>query len=180
MYMTIPDVQVGAYADLWRKGRYRPQVLIWSRPMTEETPLCPHPEDLEGCRKALIEALYRKLILQHCIMEGLRRNFPQCRQVLLEGLRGSRSFAEACKQVVLTGYPQDIKTIPDILYEAYHRLVRTMILKQGITQVSQPSVDDVCQEVFLTLHKYLYWGLNVQKNYRPILPKLRSTCYMGS
>jgi len=141
---------------------------------------CRCPEDLEGCRQSLIRAWREGSIGEYCIMEGLRANLHQCRQVLLEGLydktsprkgpadkvtgaaRQKKDFDEACKAVVFLGYPLEIKAIPEVFHEAYYRLVRTVIRNFGTTNKGRSSADDVFQNVFLALHKHFRKGASVR------------------
>ena len=131
---------------------------------------CHHQEDLDGCRSSLVNAWCEGSVGKHCIMEGLRADWHQCRQVLLEGLK-SRTYPrrgtggpaakggqdndvhEACKAVTLLGYPMEVKAIQDTFYEAYYKLVRSIIHKFGIRDDGDPSADDVFQNVFTSLHK---------------------------
>lgn len=127
--------------------------------MSKESFSCPHPDDPEGCRRALIEAHRRETLAQHCMIEGLRRNFQQCRQVLLEGLKeGHSQTAEPCKQVVLVGFPLEIPALEEIFYEAYYRIVRSRIYRFGIQDTDQPSADDVFQTVFVNLIEHFRRG----------------------
>lgn len=141
---------------------------------------CCHPEDLDGCRQSLIQAWREGSIGKYCIMGGLQANLNQCRQVLLEGLYDKTSsrkdpagkvtapagqkkdLEEACKQVVLLGYPLEIKVVPEVFHEAYYNLVRTIIHRFGIKDDSQPSADDVSQQVFTNLHEQFHKGASVQ------------------
>jgi len=142
--------------------------------MAKASTFCHYPEDPDGCRQLLIRAWREGSIGEYCIMEGLRANLSQCRQVLLEGLydktsprrdssaettaaRGqSNGLDEACKQVVLLGYPLEIKAVQEVFHEAYYKLVRSKIYKFGIRDNDDPSADDVFQNVFLNIHKRIW------------------------
>ena len=157
-----------------------PQPVKGSSHMAKAPTFCRCPEDLEGCRQSLIRAWCEGSIGEYCIMEGLRANLHQCRQVLLEGLydktsprrdssakataaRGQKNgLHEACKAVVLLGYPLEIKAVQAVFHEAYYNLVRTIIHRFGIKDDSQPSADDVSQQVFTNLHKQFHKGASVR------------------
>jgi len=127
-----------------------PQPVKGSSHMARASTFCHHPEDLDGCRQSLTQAWREGSISEYCIMEGLRANLHQCRQVLLEGLYDKTSprkgpadevtapagqkkdLEEACKAVVLFGYPLEIGAIGEVFYEAYYNLVRTIIHRFGI------------------------------------------------
>ena len=143
--------------------------------MTERPECCPYPDDLEGCRASLIRAKGEDSLDQHCIFEGLRANCPQCRKVLREGLYDEQSrnkatgtggnpreLEEACKQVVLSGYPLGIQAIAEIFVESYYRLVRSKIRQRHIKDRGLPSADDVFQKVFVNLHQHLRKGASVR------------------
>ena len=157
-----------------------PQPVKGSSHMAKASTFCRCPEDLEGCRQSLIRAWCEGSIGEYCIMEGLRANLHQCRQVLLEGLYDKSSprkgpdgkvtapagqkkdLEEACKAVVLLGYPLEIRAVPEVFREAYYNLVRTIIHRFGIKDDSQPSADDVSQQVFTNLHKQFHKGASVR------------------
>ncbi len=108
--------------------------------MTEIAEFCRHPGDHEGCCQSLLQAERDTALDKHCIIEGLRANRLQCRQVLQKGLyektalrespackvtgamARKKELEEACKQVVLFGYPLGIGAIHKVFYEAYHQL----------------------------------------------------------
>ncbi len=158
-----------------------PQPEKGSSHMARASTFCRCPEDLEGCRQSLIQAWREGSIGEYCIMEGLRANLHQCRQVLLEGLydktsqpkgsagkvteavRQKKDFEEACKHVVLLGYPLEIGAIGEVFYEAYYNLVRTIIHRFGIKDDSQPSADDVSQQVLTNLHEHFRKGVSVER-----------------
>ena len=148
--------------------------------MTLAPDYCRHHENVDACRRSLILASREGSLEKHCIFEGLRANFEQCRQILRKGLydpdspprgpalRGTAEggqedeFQKACKQVLLTGYRSGIKAVREVFYESYYRLVRYFVRKCGITDDGQPGADDASQQVFLALHKYLSRGLSVK------------------
>lgn len=148
--------------------------------MARAPTFCRYPEDPEGCRQSLIRAWREGSIGEYCIMGGLQANLNQCRKVLLDGLKsrtsprkgsGEKTTAtggqknglhEACKAVVLLGYPLEIKIVPEVFHEAYYDLVRTIIHRFGIKDDSQPSADDVSQQVFTNLHEQFHKGSSVQ------------------
>lgn len=148
--------------------------------MAKAPTFCCHPDDLDGCRKSLTQAWREGSIGEYCIMEGLRANLHQCRQVLLEGLydktsprressaeataaRGqSNGLDEACKVVVLLGYPLEVKAVQEVFHEAYYKLVRSKIYKFGIRDNDDPSADDVFQNVFLNIHKQFRRGASIR------------------
>lgn len=113
------------------------------------------------------------------MMEGLKANWPQCRQVLVEGLHnkistreGSRGLmaaghqtvelSEACKAVLFLGYSLEIEALQEAFYEAYYRLIRSLTYRFGITDSGDPSADDVSQNVFTNLHKQFRKGVPVR------------------
>lgn len=123
-----------------------------SEHMTSKPEFCRYPGGTEGCRRSLILACSKGSVDKHCIFEGLRADWHQCRQVLLEGLKSKNlDLHEPCKQVVLLGYPSKIKALEEVFYEAYYSLVRTIIHRLGIKDDGQPSADDVSQQVFANL-----------------------------
>lgn len=148
--------------------------------MAQIVELCRHPGHLEDCRQALIEVHRLKSLLQHCIVEGLRRNWQQCRQILLAGLTSSALPSEdptgrgdttvpgdsldcVCKQVVVLGYPLGITAIHEVFYEAFHKLVRFIIVHRcRLREASRPAADDVFQKVFMDLHQYFLKGAAVR------------------
>lgn len=162
------------------ESREHSKVYCEGKRMMATPAFCRHPGDLDGCRRSLIQALSGGSISRHCIIEGLRVDLDQCRQVLLEGLYDKASqrkgptgrvpdvavqkkeLSEACKQVVLLGYPLEIKSLRQVFYEAYYRLVRSVIYRFGITDDGQPSADDVFQKVFLGLHKRFLKGASIE------------------
>jgi len=148
--------------------------------MTETSEFCQYPGDREGCCRLLLQAWGEGSVDKHCIIEGLRANWHQCRHVLLDGLYDRTSqhkgpadkmteavgqkkdLEEACKQVVLFGYPLEIKAIHEVFYEAYYRLVRCIIHRFRIKDDGQPSADDISQDVFANLHEHFRKGRSVK------------------
>lgn len=140
--------------------------------MTGKDDICKCPRDPECCRRLLLQAHRQGSLETHCIMEGLSRNRPQCRTVLLESLTCGSSnrmdpqqrqeLREAGKQTLLTGYSRGIRTVAEIFYEVHHRLVRSVIHKTGIKEDGDPSVDDVSQQVFADLHEHFGKGASVR------------------
>jgi len=150
--------------------------------MTAAPAFCRHYGDLDGCRRMLVETWNLEHFTptktkdsgsEHCIIKGLRFNLQQCREVLKEGLyRQSvpdesgatdpavlqQELAGICKEVVLFGYPQEISAVQKVFYEAYYRLVRSIIHKYGINDEGEPSADDVSQTTFKILHDLLREG----------------------
>ena len=140
--------------------------------MAQIAPFCRHPEDLEGCRVLLVQTSKQATLKDHCIFEGLRAGWFQCKQVLLDGLyrqdkqkKGPGSnpatapveteeLEQACKEVALLGLPQGIKAVWDVFYEAYYKLVRSTIHRYGIDDNHDPSADDVFQNVFVSLARH--------------------------
>jgi len=129
---------------------------------------CQHPGDLESCQRSLIKSWQEGTLEKHCIFEGLRANWHQCREVLLEGLHPENNsdrnsnpkttspmtkedLEKACKDVVILGFPQGIEALWDVFYEAYYRLIRSTIRRFGIKDDHIPSADDVFQQVFKNL-----------------------------
>lgn len=127
---------------------------------------CRYPGDVEGCHRSLIQAWREGSVDKHCIFEGLQANCQQCRQVLLEGLESKTSppkrsggsvstlpcrlddLHEACKQVVLPGFPLEIRAIDEVFYEAYYRRVRSIICRYGIIGLAPFAVpDQKCAEL---------------------------------
>lgn len=144
--------------------------------MAKIAEFCGHPGDLEGCRRSLLQARNQGSLREHCILEGLRANWHQCRQVLLEGLYDKTSshnstkavvdqkedLKEACKQVILLGLPSKIEAIPEVFYEAYYRFVRYIVHRHGIKDDGLPSADDVSQQVFADLIAHFQKGASVE------------------
>jgi hypothetical protein len=133
--------------------------------MTTTSDPCPHPADIEACRRLLVKAKQDETIDRHCILNGLRAGGEQCRRVLLEGLAKQESqdmaggvspqeLRRACEEVILCGYPLGIKAIPDLFIEAYHRLICYTIQRFGYRNDGIPAADDVFQEVCYSLHQY--------------------------
>lgn len=100
------------------------------RHMDKIAEFCRYPADSESCQKSLLQAWNEGMLAEHCIFQGLRSNWHRCRQLLLAGLTprplqhesdGHRieGLGEACKQVILLGYPLEIRVIADVFYEAY-------------------------------------------------------------
>jgi len=58
--------------------------------MTKRREFCPHPNDPDQCRRALVQAWREGTLAQHCVMEGLRRQWRPCLERLLEGLYRAR------------------------------------------------------------------------------------------
>ena len=162
--------------DLTRKKPPEAAATDKGRPfMTEMAEFCRYPEDIEGCRRSLIRDWQGGSLREHCIFRGLRADGHQCRQVLSNGLysrgltgentgpaAGKADLKEACKQVVLLGYPLQIKAIHNIFVEAYYELVRTVAHRAGMKDDSEPSADDISQQVFADLHEYLLKGGHVK------------------
>jgi DNA-directed RNA polymerase specialized sigma24 family protein len=113
------------------------------------------------------------------MMEGLKTNWPRCRQVLLEALKGKTpsgkdprqpkttgvqysEISEACKAMLLLGYPLEIEAMQEAFHEAYYRLIRFFIYRFGIRDSDDPSADDIFQNVFLNLHSYFKRGTSVE------------------
>jgi len=144
--------------------------------MSEPAAFCQWPGDLDGCRKALIEAWREGRLDQHCILAGLRIYLAQCREIVLAGLQKGRkpaksaaggsagsddpdvSLGAACEKAVLIGYREGIAAAGQIFYEAYHRMVRYAAFKMGFVEETVPSADDVVQDAFLGLHRFLQRG----------------------
>lgn len=140
---------------------------------------CQHPDNLEGCRQALVKAWKALALAEHCVIEGLRQEFGSCRDVLLGGLVRGRAagkkgsgegqdrpdpcdaFQAACQAAVLLGYQQDLSGAKAVFAEAYYQLVRYAIRKFGFRDSGTPSADDVYQQVFLGLHQCLRKGATV-------------------
>ncbi len=132
-----------------------PQPEKGSSHMARASTFCPCPEDLEGCRQSLIQARREGSIGEYCIMEGLRANLHQCRQVLLEGLydktsqpkgsagkvteavRQKKDFDEACKQVKKTigGKIKFFQLTDKGIAWAEKRNIRIKKFKSGIASV---------------------------------------------
>lgn len=150
-----------------------PQPASRSLYMAKTRTFCRHPEDLNSCRQSLTQAWSEGYVVKHCIIEGLRTNYSQCRQVLLEGLKNHSSsrkstgektpaalaqandFHRACEEVVVCSYPLKIRTVHDTFHEAYHKLMRSIIWKYGYKDDGMPSSDDIFQEAFRRLHEHL-------------------------
>ena len=131
---------------------------------------CPCPDDPDSCKEELVKSWQDGTLEKHCIFEGLRANWHQCRQVLLEGFYAPKAnikgdstsksamtrvskadFDEACKNVALLGFPEGIAAIWEVFYEAYYGLVRSTIRRIGIRDNEEPFADDVFQQVFENL-----------------------------
>ena len=142
----------------------------WRSLMTKIAEFCPYPGDPDTCKKELIKCLQEGSLEKHCIFEGLRANWHQCRQVLLEGFYSLKAkgeedsttkttmahvsklgLDEACKNVALVGFPEGIAAIWEVFYEAYYELVRSTIRRIGIRDNEEPFADDVFQQVFENL-----------------------------
>jgi RNA polymerase sigma factor (sigma-70 family) len=142
----------------------------WRSLMTNIAEFCPHPDDPESCKKELIKRLQDGSLEKHCIFEGLRANWHQCRQVLLEGFYSPKAKSEedstagikmthvsksdldeACKNIALLGFPEGIAAIWEVFYEAYYGLVRSTIRRMGIRDNEEPFADDVFQQAFENL-----------------------------
>ncbi len=141
--------------------------------MDKKDEFCRHPADTESCQKSFLQAWKEGILAEYCIFEGLRSNRQYCRQLLLTGLsrvslhhksegNQTEELSEACKQVILSGYPLEIKALSGVFYEAYYRLIRCIIHRSGFTDDSYPSADDVAQEVLLSLHKHFRKGASVE------------------
>jgi len=136
--------------------------------MTATAEFCQYPGDHDGCCLSLIQSCREDSTDKHCIFEGLKANCRQCRDVLQQGLYNKNSqvnnaeLQQACKEVVLLGYPLRIKVIPEIFYESYYKLVRSVIYRYGIKDNDDPSADDVFQNVFRNLHKQFLRGASVK------------------
>jgi DNA-directed RNA polymerase specialized sigma24 family protein len=141
---------------------------------------CQHPDNLEGCRQALVKAWKALALAEHCVTEGLRQGFGPCGDVLVGGLSRGRAagkkgsgegqdrpdpddaFQAACQTAVLLGYQQELAGAKAAFLEAYYQLVRCAIGKFGFRDSGTPSADDVYQEVFLGLHQRLRKGATVE------------------
>ena len=143
--------------------------------MTQMAEFCRYPTDIEGCCQSLIQSWQGSSLSEHCIFEGLRADRHQCRQVLLNGLyskgstgenpgpaAGKADLKEACKQVVLLGYPLKIKAVQELFYTAYYQLVQTVVHRTGTKDDGEPSADDISQQVFADLHEHLVKGGHVK------------------
>ena len=136
--------------------------------MTATDKFCQCPGDHDGCHLSLIQACQEGCIDKHCIIEGLKANCQQCRNILRQGLYNKNSqvknaeLQQACKEVVLLGYLLGIKAVPEIFYESYYKLVRSVIYRYGIKGNDDPSADDVFQNVFRNLHKQFLRGASVK------------------
>ncbi len=141
---------------------------------------CQDPDNLEGCRQALVKAWKALALAEHCVIEGLRQSFGPCGDVLVGGLSRGRAagkkgsgqgqdrsapddaFQAACQTAVLLGYQQDLAGAKAALIKAYYQLVRCAIRKFGFEDSGTPSADDVYQEAFLGLHQRLRKGATVE------------------
>lgn len=140
---------------------------------------CRHPGDLESCKISLVKSWQEGTLEKHCIFEGLRANWHQCREVLLECLhpesKGDRNsnpkntspvtredLEHAGKDVVILGFPQGIEALWDVFYEAYYRLIRSTIRRFGLKDDRIPSADDVFQQVLENLLNHFKAGASVE------------------
>jgi len=146
--------------------------------MRKDSEFCRFPGDIEGCQGHLVEAWRNGMISKHCIIKGLSVNSSQCRQVLLDGLYRENAkdnptglsspgvkrseLEHTSKEVVLFGYPLEIKAIHEIFYESYYKLVRSVIYRYGIKDNDNPSADDVSQNVFTNLHRQFLRGASIK------------------
>lgn len=161
--------------------------IVGRKCMAEKPAFCQHPQNSDSCRLSLVEAWQNKAIDKHCIIEGLKTDFAQCRQVLQDGLYSEEGkvaavklsssvnkseLEQACKEVVLFGYPLEIKTIYEVFYNAYYRLIRTVILRFGFSDNTNPSSDDKFQQVFINLHRHFLRGASVREPLRAYVAKV--------
>jgi DNA-directed RNA polymerase specialized sigma24 family protein len=147
--------------------------------MADSPSFCQHPGDPEGCGQGLVAAREHLRLAEHCVMEGLRHNCEACCNILVKGLYDDKAEAEGgdcgaedlsvdpeaykatCQTAVLIGYEKGFGGAKRVFVQAYHRLVRYVVAKFGLTESSIPSADDVYQDVFLGLHKHLSKGASV-------------------
>ena len=54
--------------------------------MADDLSFCRHPDDPDGCRRALVAAWREGRLEQHCVMAGLKAGCRQCIEVLSKGL----------------------------------------------------------------------------------------------
>lgn len=146
--------------------------------MTQRPEFCRYSENPDNCRLPLVEAWRKKTIDKYCIIEGLKTDFDQCQEVLQNGIykdkakgpavklsssQAERSELEkACKEIFLFGYPLEIKAIYEVFYKAFYRLIRTVIYRFGFSDNTNPSSDDIFQQVFLNLHRQFLKGASIK------------------
>lgn len=152
--------------------------------MAKTANFCQNSVDSDGCHLSLIQACQEGSIDKHCIFEGLKTNCRQCRDVLQRGLYNKNpqvknaELQQACKKVVLLGYPLGIKAIPEVFYESYYKLIRSVIYRYGIKDNDDPSADDVFQNVFRNLHKQFLRGASVKGSLTTYITKVTlNECY---
>jgi hypothetical protein len=143
--------------------------------MAEPTWCCPHSGDLDGCANSLIQACAEARLAQHCHREGLIRGHTQCRDLLLVGLTGkpgdkgattsnwkgaSPELTKASEAAEMEGYRAGCEPFRRLLYEAFHRLVRHVLHKHGVT--ADADADNAVNEVFFAVDKHILKGHPIQ------------------
>jgi len=151
--------------------------------MTEASEFCGYPSDHLGCSLSLVQTWKKGLLDDHCIFKGLLVNNLQCKYVLGKGLYDEdnsfelpegvsrEDFADACRDVVLAGFPRRIKAVWSVFYQSYYKMVRTAIERYGLRENSNPSADDVSQDVFIELRNRLSKGGETIRSFSPYIWK---------
>ena len=134
---------------------------------------CRFSNDVRGCQASLAEAGDNGTVAQHCVMTGLKADWPQCKGVLLTQLssrgsakagtspgsgQGSGGLTTACETAVLLGYKLALPPAMRLFHDAHTGLIRWMAHNCGLQDDSDPSADDVCQTVFKDMHPLLSRG----------------------
>ena len=122
----------------------------------EATPsFCAHPEDVDGCCQALVQAWREVRVQDHCLVDGLKEGYPQCRDVLVGGLRGDVdpwargegrlardgepvTFRSICETALLAVYPRAPDGACEVLAGAYEKMIRAAAYRLGITRSGDP------------------------------------------
>ena len=144
--------------------------------MTESHMRCRYPGDVEGCAACFILAWKEGRLEKYCIMEGLRKNNSQCRQIFKDGLychkkhtgdqagKGAgvhlqwNELHKACKELIRVGFPSDTGAMRKALLESYAGLIHTCIRRFNLKPHTTPSSDDVFNDVYISLLKLFLKG----------------------